>query len=159
MCPNFCTRFVCLQSRPPLWLFYQYRYICTLPAKCGVNESTTHVNLHRECMVWESQVTNQTSLDLWGGSRSGIHMFSLRALPIKSILEQRSIATHIGSRSITRQAGGILPGSFSCTLRQRVQLREMPLLCDYSRGSVFVLNRLWMTFFNQLPLAPKKKRG
>ena len=75
----------------------------------------------------------------WISSRSGIHMSSLRALPIKSILEQRSIATHMGSRSITRQAGGILPGSFSCTLRQRVQLREMPPLCDYSRGSVFVL--------------------
>ena len=63
----------------------------------------------------------------------------------KNILERRSTTTLIGSCTIMRQGGRISPGSFSCTRRLRALLREMPLLCAYSRGLAFVLNQRWMS--------------
>ena len=81
----------------------------------------------------------------WFSSRFAIRMLALRALPIKSTLEQGSTTTFTGSRSIMRQGGGISPGSCSCTRRLRALLREMPLLCAYFRGLVSVLNLRWMS--------------
>ena len=56
---------------------------------------------------------------------------------------QESTAIPIGSRSTSRQAGGILPGFCSCTPMLRAPLRGMPRPCDYSRGSVSDWNRRW----------------
>ena len=57
-------------------------------------------------------------------------------------LEQGSTAIRIGSSSISRQAGGTLPGFSSCTPMLRAPLRGMPRPCDYSSGSAFVWKRL-----------------
>ena len=91
---------------------------------------TLHL-LHYEAdqlCVWKLVSTN------WISSRSGIHMFPLKDQLIKSTLEPESTTTLIGSRSIMRQGGGILPGSFLCTRRLRPLLRETPPLCACCRG-------------------------
>ena len=80
----------------------------------------------------------------WISSRSGIHMFPLRAQLIKSSLEPKSTITLIGSVSIMRQGGGISPGSSSWTRRRLALLRETPLLCACFRGWAFVWNQRWM---------------
>ena len=78
---------------------------------------------------------------------------------IRNTLEQGSTAIRIGSRSISRQAGGILPGSCSCTPMLRAPLRGMPRPCDYSRGSVSVWNRRWRrSLKKQCDISPPLRR-
>ena len=88
-----------------------------------------------------SCVCGSLAIANWTSSRFALRMLALRALgPIRNTLEQGSTAIHIGSRSISRQAG-ILPGFCSCTPMLRAPLRGMPRPCDCSRGSVSVWNQ------------------
>ena len=119
----------------------------------GVLDAIAHRNclsLHRQLMLSIFCTTSRIIYVCgslananWTSSRFAIHMFALRALPIKTTLEQRSIATPIGSRLISQQDGGTLPDFFSCTPMLQALPKGMPRPCDYSRGSVFVWNRLW----------------
>ena len=112
------------------------------PPQLLVTPPTSHA-LHLLHYERINYVCGSLAIASWTSSKFAIRMLALRARPIKSTLEQGSTAIHIGFRLISRQVGGTLPGFFSCTPLLRAPQRGMPRPFVYSRGSVFVWNRLW----------------
>ena len=93
------------------------------PPQLLVTPPATHA-LRLLHMSQINYVCGSLAIANWISSRFAIRMLALRALPIRSTLEQGSTAIRIGSRSISRQAGGTLPGFSSCTPMLRAAKRD-----------------------------------